>query len=386
MRAPAKLVACFLFLIVASSCQEQECNRELGYRRVGGSASDPRCERSVDSAVEEHDASPGEGDASDGGGVTGGDDAGARDASVDGGNVECGVLTTWFDDTDGDGYGDPEIWVMACVAPAGYAGNDVDDDPKCGRPAASARCAPGAERCADGTVGDREVCAEDALSPGCTDWIGASKCSGSAPVCTGDGECGKCSTDTDCTAFGQVCDTVAGSCVQCTPATEVAQCADPNPNDAIAAPACDPNTNTCTARPRQSVSGCGACVTDSECIAGSRCLQMTFGSEPHGSYCLEAAPSGLCASPAPTKKSGVSALGVPGDYCFPRELLTTCEAIISFGTPCASDSECGATGTADGLCIGALGAKRCTYRCSGDGDCNGTTCIGPLSGKYCDPS
>mgnify|MGYP000270936296 FL=1 len=50
------------------------------------------------------------------------------------GTVDVGASggDTWFADTDDDGFGDPDVTVMDCVAPAGFVGDDSDcddDDP-----------------------------------------------------------------------------------------------------------------------------------------------------------------------------------------------------------------------------------------------------------------
>lgn len=82
----------------------------------------------------------------------------------------------------------------------------------------------------------------------------------------------------------------------------------------------------------------------------------------------------------------MSVLGIEGEYCFPVESLTTCEAILNFKDACTEDTECGAEGLDDGLCIGPDGAERCTYACSGSADCAGVVCTGPVGAKYCDPN
>ena len=40
----------------------------------------------------------------------------------------CSGFTTWYRDTDGDGFGNPSTTQLACTAPAGYVGNGTDCD------------------------------------------------------------------------------------------------------------------------------------------------------------------------------------------------------------------------------------------------------------------
>lgn len=286
----------------------------------------------------------------------------------------------WYGDEDGDGLGDPAVVMTACAQPEGYVANDDDEHPSCARERAPAGCVVGQVRCAGPAV---ETCSVDSQWPGCTDWVASSVCEGATPVCL-EGACIGCRGDEDCGGDVPVCDIGSGACVQCTPELEQALC--PDETSGEPGPACDPATKTCTGAPRGSVSGCGSCVSDSECEAGSRCVPMEFNGQAHGSYCLQVAPNGLCPNGAPAKVMATSALGVQGEYCFVRELLTTCEAVTSFGDACSDDSGCGATGADDGLCVGPDGAGACTYACSGARDCIGVPCTGPVGSQFCDPN
>lgn len=44
------------------------------------------------------------------------------------GLIDEGTLATYFADADGDLYGDPAVTALACIAPAGFVGNDLDCD------------------------------------------------------------------------------------------------------------------------------------------------------------------------------------------------------------------------------------------------------------------
>jgi hypothetical protein len=200
-----------------------------------------------------------------------------------------------------------------------------------------------------------------------------------APRCGSDNRCATCSAGDDCARFGKICDD--RQCVQCTSATEVERCPDDDPAPGDQGPACDPVAKTCTGRPRGTVSGCGACISDSECMEGQRCLPMAFAGVPHGTYCLQIAPATCPAGT--TKQRATSVLGVEAQYCFPVA-VTTCEAIDDLSNPCTKDADCGAAGLDDGLCVGPDGAKRCTYECGSDAECFGLVCAGADGGgKYC---
>ena len=42
--------------------------------------------------------------------------------------IDNGVLTTYYADTDNDGYGDESVTTEACSAPSGYTGDNTDCD------------------------------------------------------------------------------------------------------------------------------------------------------------------------------------------------------------------------------------------------------------------
>ncbi|MFH1469541.1 MAG: MopE-related protein [Pseudomonadota bacterium] len=65
---------------------------------------------------------------------------------------------TWYDDGDGDGFGDPEVTAVVCDAPAGFIADssDCDDDEDLTFPGADERC-DGADNDCDGVVDEDTV-------------------------------------------------------------------------------------------------------------------------------------------------------------------------------------------------------------------------------------
>mgnify|MGYP001478139391 CR=1 FL=1 len=97
-----------------------------------------------------------------------------RDDDCDG-EIDNGVMDTWYEDADADGYGNPELAVSACVLPAGYAGNgaDCDDDHPGIHPGALERC-NGVDNDCDGAVDDDAVDAPVWFADGDSDGFGGS--------------------------------------------------------------------------------------------------------------------------------------------------------------------------------------------------------------------
>lgn len=370
---------------------ESLCLPEERVEYCQGWPDDPNCKKCGDGYVVDSGAADGAVGSADG--AVDASDGSVGDAGTSDGGADACAVSTWYADSDGDGLGDPAESATTCAPPSGYVDNSNDPYPACGRAKAPAGCAIGAMRCVGDTVGDREICTEDSTFPGCTDWVAGSDCEANAPVCSGDGECGSCGQDADCAGFpGTPSCSASGACVECTPATETTACGPSKGNRA-----CDPVALTCTGEPRGTVGTCGRpitagdkrvvpCVSDSECAEGNKCLVMSFNDQPYGSYCLQIAPVGLCPDQFAAKKSATSVGGIVGNYCFPREKLTTCEAVIGFAAPCTTDADCGRAEVDDGHCEGPDGAKACTYACSGDRDCSGTTCTNFGSDKYCNPN
>ena len=108
------------------------------------------------------------------------------DDDCDGAVDEAGSSggTTWYADSDGDGYGDTSATAADCFAPAGYVGNndDCDDTMAAVNPAATEAC--------NGYDDDCDGSTDEAGSTGSTTWYADSD---------GDGYGDAASTDSACT-------------------------------------------------------------------------------------------------------------------------------------------------------------------------------------------
>ncbi len=67
----------------------------------------------------------------------------------------------WFQDADGDGFGDPEVWTMACAQPSGWVNvtdaTDCDDGDRDVNPDADEICNDGLDNDCDGGPGDCQL-------------------------------------------------------------------------------------------------------------------------------------------------------------------------------------------------------------------------------------
>jgi hypothetical protein len=72
--------------------------------------------------------------------------------------VDEGVLTTWYADADGDGYGDPSTSADACHMPPGYSPNGDDcNDANAGSSPAALEVCDGADNDCDGTTDESDA-------------------------------------------------------------------------------------------------------------------------------------------------------------------------------------------------------------------------------------
>lgn len=274
----------------------------------------------------------------------------------------------------------------------GMDGGETDAGP-CAGACDAEHCLDGAcVDCTEATAGDdcggdTPLCDTDTNT--CVECTSNTDCTDEAmPICDG-GSCRGCTEDTDCEDMTDtpVCDEPSGRCAECTVDSEETTC--PPPDNL----ACDPTELTCTGAERGSLGFCQPCVSDSECITNAsgtnRCVPMQFEGSPHGTYCLldlesyrtaTSMPSAPCPDRMVTARTETSILGVEAEYCFVRETLTTCEAVVdTFGDLCpGGDSDCGDPGLDDASCE----AGRCTYECSGGSDCATGICTGAPT-TYC---
>jgi len=262
------------------------------------------------------------------------DDAGAASmdaASTDGGGRDAGERDAATADAAADG------------------GLDEDAGP-CGVCAAGRSCEPVGGSCVD--------CVTDAhcLSRG-------------TPACSAAFQCVACVSDGNCTRFTDTLACHMGECAECS-ATNDAACG---------TNVCDVRRGVCTSLPERSAGACSPCVSDDQCRTGTSCVVMRAaldvgGDAELGAFCLPLPSGGTCSNPYGPTSSMLPAVGTdtPVAVCRP---VRSCQALADLGVVCASDSDCGATGFADGSCR----AGRCTTFCNADPQCLvGWTC--PASG------
>ncbi len=102
------------------------------------------------------------------------------------GQVDEGVLALFYADADGDGYGDSNVVVAGCFAPAGFVavGGDCNDASAAVHPGASELCNNADDNCNglvdEGNPGGGAACATGLLGA-CS--IGATACSGGVVTC-----------------------------------------------------------------------------------------------------------------------------------------------------------------------------------------------------------
>lgn len=244
-------------------------------------------------------------------------------------------------------------------------------------------------------TGDAGVC--EPTTNQCVQCVDDSACPAEAADCKDDHTCGKCTADSQCSPFKQVCDTSSGLCIDCRPSTEAIDCRSDKTCDPAKAEcpgtACDPKLFTCTTKTRGTVSTCQPCVSDTECVSAHKCIATSLvttstgdgGMPETGSgHCLKLTSAG-CAPPYGIPLSRASLSGaVPQTYCGFSEARTSCEAIraLSNVTSCRDDTACAAPGA---LCKSVnFIANKCTYHCASNLDCpTDFLCGGSGAASYC---
>lgn len=303
-------------------------------------------------------------------------------------------------------------------------------DSSCVQCTESGQCGPGSPRCDNNSCGDcadSNDCTRFAASPvcglngSCVECLpGEESACGDDRVCDTNGNtCVACNVDADCTSADTAkcvdnecvdCDAdeqcqnidegaeldscLAGDCVDCR--------MDPlSPDDPSHNPlenskretgctgnvSCNPASNTCTSTELASAGKCDPCVSDSECTAGHRCVEVFFQGVSQQGRCVLAAPDTGCLAERPF---GVALLDRPSassaeldNYCGISEDITTCEAVLALQrtiTGCTTEdtSVCAADGARCETI--SLTPNSCTYSCGVDSQCpTGISC----EGGYC---
>lgn len=237
----------------------------------------------------------------------------------------------------------------------------------------------------------------------CAECYGSTGCSIEAPVCL-DGACVECTSDSDCgdsaaarcdlathscapceqsaqcahLSGTNVCNTAAGTCVECTAAERTA-C-----GDHVCKTTPGEDQFTCSTQSVGSIGGCHPCASDAACAEGHACVLETFNDGPSQWVCLQQQGAGTgqvasCAANQPVTGTLTTASvdNVEGTFCRPKQ--TTCSAYLHYGSTgsgqgiwCTSNDDCGLPNVDDGWCLpyGDNPEERlCSYACLVDMEC-----------------
>jgi len=132
------------------------------------------------------------------------------------GSTDEGVQTTFYEDVDGDGYGDPNSFTMDCTAPIGYVSNDEDCDDT------NDEINPGATEICDGIDNDCDTQTDEGLTfttyytdtdgDGYGTGVGQSLCANPGPgFATLNGDCND-NDDEINPAATEICDGIDNDC------------------------------------------------------------------------------------------------------------------------------------------------------------------------------
>ena len=134
------------------------------------------------------------------------------------GDVDEGVMDTWYADTDGDGYGDPAATTLACTVPSGHVADDTDCDDT------DAAVFPGADEWCNGYDDDCDGFADEVDALDVTTWYADRDADGYGDATVTTLSCtqpsGYVADDTDCDDFDddihpsatELCDGVDNDC------------------------------------------------------------------------------------------------------------------------------------------------------------------------------
>lgn len=218
---------------------------------------------------------------------------------------------------------------------------------------------------------ENEICTGECsgqavLDPGtnaCVGCVENADCSDPLNSVCDNSFCTGCAENSDCSHLTDtpVCDAAVNRCVEC---TSDAECGGNS---------CNLATGLCTQTPVASVGNCEPCVSNTECVNGFECVPMFYdGQVRNSAYCLRVKDGG-CPDPGFTTditRADISST-TEKTYCGVRESLATCEAVLDYGSTCATASDCGAPGLNDGYCepIEFEFGVHCSYRCDDSNQC-----------------
>ncbi|OUR93337.1 hypothetical protein A9Q87_05155 [Flavobacteriales bacterium 34_180_T64] len=81
------------------------------------------------------------------------------------GTVDEGVESTFYEDADGDGFGNPDMSILACAAPEGYVDDDTDcDDTEANNYPGNTEVCDGIDNDCDGLIDDEDDSLDDATT------------------------------------------------------------------------------------------------------------------------------------------------------------------------------------------------------------------------------
>lgn len=191
--------------------------------------------------------------------------------------------------------------------------------------------------------------------------------------------CSACADAGDCSHIAGTSQCSDGKCVECTTATEAADCF-----NGLESFSCDVATNTCSNIQIGSRYRCGECVSSSSCGVGFTCVPTQFSGVFDGNYCMQLFNGAPCPQPYGGYVSTRNDInGNEVQVCLLKEALISCESINQYGAICnGNDALCTAKG---GVCKQyGQGTRSCTYSCISEADCKNTvSCNAIASGKFC---